>query len=115
MISRLACSLAGQTETIRIAPGSVAYQAYGKQETIEDYRCNFGLNPPYRNQISKGPLVVTGVGTNDAVRIVELSGHPFFVATLFLPQLSSKPDAPHPLLVTFLKAVMEFHGRKATK
>jgi CTP synthase (UTP-ammonia lyase) len=107
VISRLACSLAGQSETIRIEPGSLAYQAYGKGEATESYRCNFGLNPQYRLRILRGQVVVTGVGADGEVRIIELRSHPFFVATLFLPQLTSSPDSPHPLIIAYLKAVME--------
>jgi CTP synthase (UTP-ammonia lyase) len=38
------------------------------------------------------------------VRVVELTRHRFFVATLFVPQLSSRPEASHPLITAFLRA-----------
>lgn len=112
MISRLACSLVGHSETIRIEPNSVAHQAYGKAEATEHYRCNFGLNPEYRSRISSRELVVTGLGAGGEVRIVELRGHPFFVATLFLPQLSSSAGSPHPLVVAYLKAALDSRARR---
>ncbi len=37
--------------------------------------------------------------------MVELPAHPFFVATLFLPQLRSAPGRPHPLLAGFAAAL----------
>ncbi|MGE5206215.1 MAG: hypothetical protein ACM3PW_11395 [Chlamydiota bacterium] len=46
-------------------------------------------------------------------RAVELVGHPFFVATLFQPQLSSSPEKPHPLLTAFIQAAAQFAGRSA--
>jgi CTP synthase (UTP-ammonia lyase) len=43
-------------------------------------------------------------------RIVELANHPFYVATLFLPQISSRPERPHPLIVAYLRAVLTFRA-----
>jgi CTP synthase (UTP-ammonia lyase) len=111
-ISRLACSLAGKTQRITIAPESLARRAYGEQEVVEQFYCNFGLNPRFRKQIKKGELNVTGVDPEGEVRIVELSGHPFYVATLYLPQVCSKPESPHPLIVAFLKAAAAFKARR---
>jgi hypothetical protein len=42
---------------------------------------------------------------------VELPDHRFFIATLFQPQLSSRPETPHPFWLAFLRAAMKF--RKA--
>jgi CTP synthase (UTP-ammonia lyase) len=35
---------------------------------------------------------------------VELPAHPFFLATLFVPQSRSLPERPHPIGTAFLKA-----------
>ena len=106
VISKLACSLVGQAQTITILPGTLAYQAYGEAETVEQFRCNYGLNGAYRDRISAGALKVVGVDVNGEARMVELSDHRFFIATLFLPQLSSSPDRLHPLIIAYLKAAM---------
>jgi CTP synthase (UTP-ammonia lyase) len=37
-------------------------------------------------------------------RIVELADHPFFVATLFQPELLSEGEGVHPLVVAFVGA-----------
>jgi len=42
---------------------------------------------------------------NGEVRIVELDGHPFFLGTLFLPQMTSSRDEPHPVLVGLAQAL----------
>jgi CTP synthase (UTP-ammonia lyase) len=104
VISKLVCSLVGQTQTIQIMPGTLAYQAYGKNSAREQFRCNYGLNPAYYSKVFNGALRISGVDSNDEVRIVELSSHPFFIATLFLPQLSSSFEKPHPLITVFLQA-----------
>jgi CTP synthase (UTP-ammonia lyase) len=112
LISRLACSLAGEVRTVRLLPGTTAVRAYGRAEVEEAFRCTFGLNPGYRAAILGGPLRAAGVDDDDAVRVVELAGHPFFVGTLFLPQLASTPLTPHPLIVGYLRAAAAFHDSR---
>jgi CTP synthase (UTP-ammonia lyase) len=65
------------------------------------------VNPAYRQGLEDGGLRVSGVGGDGEVRIVELAEHPFFVATLFLPQARSAPGAPHPLLAGYAAAVRQ--------
>jgi CTP synthase (UTP-ammonia lyase) len=108
----LVCSLVGQSQTIRITPGSKAYQAYGKQEVTEQFHCNYGLNPQFRDKVGTGKLKISGVDIEGEARIVELSDRPFYVATLFLPQVSSRPDRPHPLIIAYLKAALAFRNSR---
>jgi CTP synthase (UTP-ammonia lyase) len=103
--------LVGKTDVIRISPHTMAHRAYGRDEATEQFRCNYGLNQNYLSRFSNGPLMVTGTDRAGEARIVELSGHPFFVATLFLPQLLSRPKVPHPLVVAYLAAAAAFRTR----
>jgi CTP synthase (UTP-ammonia lyase) len=109
-INRLACSLVGQTQTIRLTRGTRVHEAYGTDEAVEPFRCSFGLNPAYRRLLEGEPLEVVGVDGEGEVRVVELTSHRFFVATLFVPQLTSKPGAPHPLITAFLRAAEARHS-----
>ncbi len=113
VISRLACSLVGKTESVRISPRTLTHQAYGRAEVTEQFRCNFGLNPEYGALFSKSPLRIAGVDREGEARVVELAGHPFFVATLYLPQLTSRPEAPHPLVLAYLRAAIGARDRGA--
>ena len=110
VITALACSLVGVTQQVYITPGTLAHQAYGIGAVVEEFRCHYGLNPAYREHISQGALKVTGVDGDGEVRIVELSEHRFFLATLFVPQLTSSPDLPHPLIVAYLQAARTFQA-----
>jgi len=74
----------------------------------EQFICSYGLNAKFRDEIEKGQLKVAGVDLDGEVRVVELSDHPFFVGTLYQPQISSAPDSPHPLIVAFLRAALAF-------
>jgi CTP synthase (UTP-ammonia lyase) len=47
---------------------------------------------------------VSGTDSDDEPRIIELPSHPFFVGTLFVPQTSSTPENPHPILMAFMTA-----------
>ena len=110
-ISRLACSLVGRTMTISLAPASLIARACGRLQIQEQYICNFGVNPDYVDTLRKSALRIVASDEEGQVRAVELSGHAFFVGTLFLPQHHSTPAAPHPLVTAFLRAVSASSGR----
>jgi CTP synthase (UTP-ammonia lyase) len=105
-ITKLACSLVGKTMEVSIAPGSKAASAYDATESMEQFYCNFGLNPEYRDQLEKHGLRITGWDQDGEVRIVELSMHPFFIGTLFVPQARSTPENAHPLVAEFCRAAV---------
>ena len=107
IVSKLVCSLVGSEETVSILPGSIAGRAYGEARAREQFACNFGLNPIYRDQIFQGDFQATGFGPEGEVRLLELAGHPFLVAALFLPQVSSTPQHPHPLILAFIRAALK--------
>lgn len=108
LVSKLSRSLVGKTQTIKILPGSLLQRAYGRQEAAEQFACNYGLNPRFRDNIEKSRLKITGVDLDGEVRAVEVFDHPFYVATLFLPQILSKPGRPHPLVVAYVRAALAF-------
>jgi ubiquinone/menaquinone biosynthesis C-methylase UbiE len=104
---------------IRIKPGTQAFEAYGRRKTEENFSCNYELNPEYRPILERSGLIVSGTSYDGGARIVELPPH-WFVGTGFLPQLSSEPGKPHPLIVTYLKAALALkklknHGSERPK
>jgi CTP synthase (UTP-ammonia lyase) len=105
VITPLACSLVGQSHPVTLVAGTRAAGLYGTPVTTEDYYCNYGVNPAYRARLEGAGLRVSGVGPEGEIRIVELPDHPFFVATLFLPQARSTGATPHPLLKGFAAAL----------
>jgi CTP synthase (UTP-ammonia lyase) len=103
LISKLSCSLVGTSERIELQEGSLAHQVYGQRYPVEGYRCNYSLNPEYEKRLSQGGLKFVGRNASGAVRLVELEGHRFFMASLFLPQMTSAADNPHPMIVRYLE------------
>ena len=104
LISKLSCSLVGQENRIRIAPHTQAHRIYGTTDITEIFACNYGLNAAFENHIRSRDLLVSGSDEDGTARIVELPGHPFFIATLFVPQVLSRKEKPHPLIVAFVEA-----------
>lgn len=107
-ISALSCSLVGQTMSVRLQPGSRAAGFYGRDEVSEQYYCNFGLNPTHQARLNRGGLRVVGTDQDGEARVLELPNRRFYIATLFVPQLSSRFDSPHPLITAYVRAALEF-------
>ncbi|GAA2313880.1 CTP synthase [Nonomuraea roseoviolacea subsp. roseoviolacea] len=105
-VSELACSLAGKTMPVTLVPGTRVAALYGRTEVEEEYYCNFGLDPSRQETLHDGGFSVTGVDSDGEARVLEIPGHPYYVATLFVPQTRSRPEAPHPLVVGLLRAAL---------
>ena len=105
MITPLSCSLVGTQQRVLVVPGTRAATLYGDETPVEDYRCNYGVDPEYHGALEQSGLRLSGFGEDGELRIIELPAHPFFLATLFLPQMRSAPGRPHPLLAGFAAAI----------
>ena len=103
-VTRLVCSLAGKTLPIKLSPDSRVSAIYGTTDVTERYYCNFGLNPDHHEQLHRGGFRIVGVDGDGEARILELPAHPFYIGTLFVPQVRSEPGKPHPLVIAYLKA-----------
>jgi len=113
-ISKLTCSLAGQEMPLELAENSLASKLYGgKKNVVEKYYCNFGLKRQYEDLLKSGNVRISGSDVSEQAvknaddsqgRIFELPDHPFFIATLYVPQVSSTAAAPHPVITGFLQA-----------
>lgn len=47
--------------------------------------------------------------------MVELPDRRFYLATLFVPQLGSQPDSPHPLILAYLRAATQHSTQRSTR
>jgi CTP synthase (UTP-ammonia lyase) len=103
VIVPLACSLAGHEAAVRIAPGSLAEQILGAERTVERYHCAYGLDRAYVDLLTRHGLRFSGHDEEGEVRIAELADHPFFLATLFQPELATAAR-PHPVIRAFAVA-----------
>jgi CTP synthase (UTP-ammonia lyase) len=107
VLTELSCSIAGKELPVTLAAESLAANVWGRERIVERYYCRFGLNPEYRDRL--GDLRVTGWDDAGEARVVELPGHPFFMATLFVPQ--STGGSAHPMAVAFLESATRLAGK----
>ncbi len=97
----------------KIVPGTIAHQAYGKDEVEERHRHRYEINPAYVPQLTEAGLVFSGTSPDGVLmEIAELpvSVHPFFLGTQAHPELIARPLAPHPLFSAFLAAAKAKRG-----
>jgi CTP synthase (UTP-ammonia lyase) len=104
--------LSGQGPEIRLRPGSYLQSFYMKETIVEEFFCNFELNPDYEYCAMEAGFPIVARGVQGEARAIESPTHRFFIATLFQPQLSSKPDNPHPLILAFVQAAEDWGKKK---
>lgn len=91
-----------------IAPGTKAWEAYGKLVVSERHRHRYEFNNAFKKKLEAKGLIFSGVWKETSLaEIVELKGHPFMLGTQFHPEFQSRPHRPHPLFAAFLKAAIQ--------
>ena len=89
----------------KLKKDSKAYNIYGKEEISERHRHRYEYNNKYNIEMEKAGLKIAGTSPDETlVEMVEIKNHPFFEACQFHPEFKSRPDKPHPLFVSFVKA-----------
>ncbi|KOV69280.1 glutamine amidotransferase-related protein [Streptomyces sp. MMG1121] len=106
LIEPLACSLVGHEAAVTIEPGSLAESVIGAQRTVERYFCKYGPSRHLDTLRAHG-LRFSGHDEDGQVRVAELPGHPFFLASLFQPELSGDGSRPHPMVRALARAAVE--------
>jgi CTP synthase len=100
----------------KLQRGTIAQEAYGKDEVSERHRHRFELNNEYRDILEEGGLSISGTSPdNFLVEMVELKDHPWFLGCQFHPEFKSRPNKAHPIFVSFLSAALEHHNQNAGK
>ncbi len=89
----------------RLAPDSLAFRLYGEEIIHERHRHRYEFNCAYERALVESGLRVVGKSLDGKfVEIIELPGHPWFLAVQFHPEFKSKPLRPHPLFAGFVEA-----------
>ena len=92
----------------RITQGSKAQVAYGASEITERHRHRFEFNNSFREKFEMNGIMFSGLSPDaNLVEIMELKGHPWFVACQFHPELKSRPMRAHPLFRDFVAASLQ--------
>jgi CTP synthase len=96
-------------QEIRLVEGSLAARTYGAGTIQERHRHRYEVNNNYRAQLEEAGVRFSGVSVDDLVEVVELPGHPWFLASQFHPEFTSNPRDGHPLFKGFISAARRHH------
>jgi len=90
-----------------LLPGSKLEAIYGKKEITERHRHRYEFSDAYREKLHSQGLVVSAE-TEDVqlVEVVEWKYNTWGVGVQFHPEFLSRPRAPHPLFVDFIRAAI---------
>ncbi len=95
-----------------IEKGTLAYKCYGAKLVQERHRHRYEFNNTYRTDLEKKGMVFSGVNPQTGlVEIIELANHPFFIASQFHPEFTSRPLSPNPLFRGFVEASIKHQNR----
>jgi CTP synthase (UTP-ammonia lyase) len=84
---------------------SLAFRLYGEEIIHERHRHRYEFNSAYEKTIADHGMRVVGKSLDGKfVEIVELPGHPWYLAVQFHPEFKSRPLRPHPLFAGFIEA-----------
>jgi CTP synthase len=93
-----------------VEAGTLAHLIYGSDRINERHRHRFEFNNLYLDQMQGAGLKVSAFSEDQLVEIVELPGHPWFVAVQFHPEFTSTPRDGHPLFSGFVQAARQYRA-----
>src|SRR4051794_23516638 len=106
VIVPLECSLVGHEGAITYTPGTRIQSIAGVDRSLERYHCSYGIDPSYIERLEAAGVVFGAHDEDGAPRALELDGHPFFLGTLFQPELAGDGPRAHPVIRAFGEAVV---------
>ncbi|MDE3021131.1 MAG: CTP synthase [Pseudomonadota bacterium] len=103
--------LGGQSCALK--SGSKVHSIYGQDIIIERHRHRYEVNNLYIQKLEDAGLRISGRSSvEDLCEVVEIPGHPWFVASQFHPEFTSNPRNGHPLFKSFVQAAVELAQEK---
>jgi CTP synthase len=93
--------------------GTLARAVYGEDTVVERHRHRYEVNPEYQTRLADGGMTISGLSPDgQLVEMVELSDHPWYVATQAHPEFTSRPLRPSPLFASFIAAALVRQGAR---
>jgi CTP synthase len=99
--------LGGQKCTL--AAGSLAREVYGSDVITERHRHRYEVNNTYLPKLEQAGLRISGKSSEgkELCEMIEIPGHPWFMACQFHPEFTSTPRNGHPLFRAFVQAALQ--------
>jgi CTP synthase len=108
--SNLGGSMRLGSQEVLLPAGTRAREVYGRDVIAERHRHRFEFNNRYMDAYRNAGLRFSGLSRDRLVEIIELPGHPWFVATQFHPEFTSTPRDGHPLFSGFVRAARAYRA-----
>ncbi len=96
------------SQECRLTSATLAHALYNTDVVFERHRHRYEFNNNYLESLQKKGMVFSGFSVDGLVEIIELPGHPFFIATQFHPEFTSTPRDGHRLFTGFIQAAREY-------
>src|SRR6056300_1475400 len=94
----------------RLENDSIAKICYQKDVIVERHRHRYEVNNNYVDKLQSQGMRFTGKSLDgNLMEVLEITGHPWFLACQFHPEFTSTPRDGHPLLTGFLNAAIKYH------
>lgn len=91
----------------KLQEGTKTYDAFGEPVIYERHRHRYEFNHYYREEMEKAGFLLSGVSPDGRfAEIIELQNHPWFIASQFHPEFTSRPMQPEPLYQGFIQSVL---------
>jgi CTP synthase len=99
-------------QNIKLKPDTTAFKLLGGNPLVRmRFRHRYEVDPRYIETLEKAGMVFSGKAPNQPImQILELSRHPYFIATQAHPCLTSRPLHPQPMFVGLVAAAMAGPG-----
>ncbi|MGA9290818.1 MAG: CTP synthase [Anaerobacillus sp.] len=89
----------------KLIEGTKAYVAYNDEVVYERHRHRYEFSNQYRAEMEEAGFIFSGTSPDGRlVEVVEVEDHPWFVASQFHPEFTSRPTRPQPLFREFIGA-----------
>ncbi len=103
-------------DPVKLHDGTRAREIFGEAVIYKRHRHRFEVNNQLRRRLEDEGLVCGGTSPDERlVEIIELPGHPFFVASQFHPEFNSRPNRPEPLFREFVGAAARLAAERGDR
>ncbi|MBQ4248472.1 MAG: CTP synthase [Clostridia bacterium] len=100
-------------QTCNLKEGTKIREIYGEPVIRERHRHRYEVNNDYREMLESAGVVISGLSPDGRlVDTIELKGHPWYIGVQFHPEFKSRPNRPHKLFASFIKAGKEYKNTK---
>jgi len=92
---------------------TLAHRLYGTELVLERHRHRYEVNPRYHQALSEAGMTLSGTSPDGRLaEMIELSDHPYFIASQFHPEFKSRPTRAHPLFRGLIAAALKERARR---